>query len=380
MGELTTISTMARGFSRMWLAIAAAVSALLVLGAPFVGQVTTTLRDVARANYAAVLAAIVLGTAGFALAIAVYRIRDRRAERYGWLAAAVVIAVGYALASRSGVADQDAAERFHFIEYGLVAVLFYKAWRPADDGSILIMPVLAGFAVGTIEEWLQWFVPGRVGELRDVLLNLIAVGCGVLFSLGLDPPPRLSFALRASSRPRVGALAAFAIVVLAVFFQSVHLGHDVVDKDAGVFRSRYSASELAAVSADRVQKWRTDPPLTTRRLSREDQYLSEGIAHVRRRNERWAEGNLHAARQENLILEKYYAPVLDTPSYLASTSHRWADAQRAQAESASGPGFMIYDSDALPYPVFTWPKWAFWMGVGAVVAMVLRGLLRAHRV
>jgi hypothetical protein len=368
------------GYSRAWLSMAIAVSTALVLGAPFVGQATALLRDVARGNYATVLAVTVVGLATVAIGVALVRIRERRRERYGWLLSAVAVAVGYAFVSRTGVADVDAAERFHFIEYGLVASLFYNAWRPSDDGSVIVIPVLAGFIVGSLEEWLQWFVPGRVGEARDVLLNLIAVGCGVLFSLGLDPPRRVTLALNRSSRAQVAALSAAAIVVFAFFFQSVHMGHDVVDKEAGVFRSRYSADELVSVSADRARYWRTDPPLTAPRFSREDQYLSEGIAHVRRRNQRWDEGNLQAARHENLILEKYYAPVLDTPSFAAASGHRWPAAQRAQADASAGPGFMIYDSDALPYPVFTWPKWLFWTVVGGVVAAVLRGLRPRHRV
>ena len=352
------------------------MSTLLVLAAPFVGLVTTWLRDVAKGSYATVLVAIVGGSAAVALAIALVNIRERRAQRYAWLTIAVTVAVGYAFLSRSGVADVDAAERFHFIEYGLVAVFFYKAWRPSADASVIVMPLLAGVVVGTCEEWLQWFVPARVGEWRDVLLNLVAVCCGLMFSLGLDPPPRMPLALSPMSRRRVALLAAAAIVASAVFIQSVHLGHNIVDADAGVFRSRYTAHELAALSAERTAEWRTKPPLEVSRLSREDQYFSEGIAHVRRRNERWSEGNIAAARRENLILEKYYAPILDTPSYVSATGTRWPDAQRAQAEEmlATNPGFTIYDSDALPYPVFTWPRWLFWLVIATVIAGVLRGL------
>jgi hypothetical protein len=366
----------ARGYSRLWLITAIALSSLLVLAAPFVGLVTVWLRDVAGGNYATVLAAIVGGCALVAVATAVVSIRERRAQRYGWLAAALAIAIGYAVAARSGVPDVDAAERFHFIEYGLVAVLFSKAWRPSGDASAIVLPLLAGLLVGTCEEWLQWFVPGRVGEWRDVLLNLVAVGCGILFSLGLDPSPQVTRALNRTSRRHVSILAAATIVVFGAFIQAVHLGHDIVDADAGVFRSRYTAGELAQISADRAERWRGHPPVMVARFSREDQYFSEAIEHVRRRNERWSEGNLLAARHENLILEKYYAPVLDTPSYVSATGVRWPDAQRAQAETApaGGPGFMIYDSDALPYPVFTWPLWLFWLVVAAAVAGVLRVL------
>ncbi len=83
-----------------------------------------------------------------------------------------------------------------------------------------------------------------------------------------------------------------------------------------------------------------------------------------------------AARHENLILEKYYAPVLDTPSYVSATGHRWPPSQRADAESRVGPGFMIYDSDALDYPVVTWPKWTYWIGRARAVLLVV---LRAGR-
>jgi hypothetical protein len=143
-----------------------------------------------------------------------------------------------------------------------------------------------------------------------------------------------------------------------------------------VFRSRYSAPQLAEVSAARAEQWRDQPPLTWRRFSQEDQYFSEAIAHVRRRNERWGEGNLLAARQENLILERYYAPVLDAPSYVSASGHRWPAGQRAQAESLATPEFFIYESDALPYAVFAWPVWLYWLAVAAAAAAVLRALPR----
>jgi hypothetical protein len=86
----------------------------------------------------------------------------------------------------------------------------------------------------------------------------------------------------------------------------------------------------------------------------------------------WGEGNIMASRHENLILEEYYAPVLDTPSYVSATGLRWPLEQRADAESRIGPGFMIYVSDALPSPIFIWPKWVFWSIVAVVVLVMLR--------
>jgi hypothetical protein len=357
----------------LWTAIIASFS--VIIAAPLVGQLNVWLRDVAPGNYATVLAVVVVCAAILALGSAILTIRDRRLERFAWIAAAAVIAIGYGLAARTGVADVDAAERFHFVEYGLLALLFYKAFRPARDGAVIVMPLLCGVIVGTAEEWLQWFVPARVGEMKDVLLNLVAVSAGVLFAIGLEPPPRVTLTLHRDTRRRVAAVGSLAIATFAGFFHSVHLGHLVADREAGVFHSRYSAEELLEISRSRAETWKTHPPLTWARYSREDQYLTEGVAHVRRRNERWGEGNILAARHENLILERYYAPVLDTPSYVSPDPHRWPDAQRAQAHQQGGPGFMIYESDALDYPVVTWQPLVYWLLVIAAIVLMLRRTL-----
>jgi hypothetical protein len=366
----------ARAYSRGWLAAAVTISAALILSAPYIGQLRTFIRSSVGGRFPAVMLAVVLGAVGAAILFAVTRIRTGRAARYGALAAALLIGVTYALVTATGNPDVDAVERFHFVEYGLITALFYSAWRPAGDGSVMVMPVLAGLLVGTLEEWFQWFIPARVGEVRDVFLNLVAIASGLLFSLGLDPPAPAFAPLSVASRRRAAILAVVVLVVFGGFFQSVHLGYELGDAEAGVFRSRYTAAELAAIGQERAARWKVNPPLTWSRLSQEDQYMTEGVAHVQRRNQLWEAGNVLAARHENLILERYYAPVLDAPSYISPTGHRWSSDQRADAE-ARGRGFMIYVSDALAYPVFLWPKWAFWLAIAAVSALILRAVWRA---
>ena len=105
--------------------------------------------------------------------------------------------------------------------------------------------------------------------------------------------------------------------------------------------------------------------MTLVRLSREDQYLTEGIQHVAERNELWAAGDVRGAWLENRILETYYEPVLDTPTH-AGAGHRWRAAQRADAESrsASAAGGARYVSDAYPYRIHAWSKTVFWIVIG----------------
>ena len=74
------------------------------------------------------------------------------------------------------------------------------------------------------------------------------------------------------------------------------------------------------------------------------------------------------AWHENRILETFFAPVLEVPSYLGHAGFRWPAAQRLDAESRSGRNHSLYVSDAEPYALYTWPKSIFWMMCFAVVA------------
>ena len=129
-----------------------------------------------------------------AILIAFVRIRERRAQRFALLLIALVFGGSYMWWTATPYPEVNAVERVHFVEYGLIAFLFYRAGLPrrslgeggrsAGDPSIVILPMLAAFTVGTFDEWLQWFIPFRVGEAHDVFINLAAIVCGLLFCAG----------------------------------------------------------------------------------------------------------------------------------------------------------------------------------------------------
>ena len=374
--------------------LAIVVSTALVLSAPFIVQLRGFVRRLFPDHFVLIVGGVIACGLAVALAAAAWRIRDRRLPRYGAIAAAVLVAVGYSAWNASPFPESNAVERFHFLQYGLITFLFYRAWRPLDDGSILLLPLLAGLIVGTAEEWFQWFIPGRVGEMADVFLNLVAIVSGLLFSLGVDPPGRLTAAVAPASRPRLARMAIAALLAFAAFFHAVHLGFEVRDPGIGMFTSRYSGSQLLALQAERTVHWATaPPPVTLVRLSREDQYLSEGIEHVHERNELWAAGDIRGAWFENRIIEAYFAPVLDTATH-AGPGHRWPAEQRADAEQrrvqgsgVSGPQQTAAEfvSSAYPYPIFAWSKLAYWMavlvliGVAGVVARTPQRLAEPRR-
>jgi hypothetical protein len=241
----------------------------------------------------------------------------------------------------------------------------------------------------TFEEWFQWFIPGRVGTMEDVFLNWVAIVCGLLFSIGLDPvafrpaeigkPPGAgamrarAFAPGSRSLRHCGAAAALFVLVFGMFFDSVHLGHRIDDARIGSFTSIYTAAELAALARDRASRWKTNPPVDRTRLAREDQYRTEGIQHVQERNEAWERGDVDVAWREHLILEIYYVPVLHR-------GHEWPADQRADASNrAAGAPITAatFVSHAYPYEVYTWPSPPFWGLVLALAAGLLSLTWRA---
>jgi hypothetical protein len=347
-------------------AVAVSAAAALVFSAPFAQQAFSAAADTWPARFGLVSMAATAVPAGLVLAAALLRIRDRRPLRYAALALGLLAGTAWIR-----VAGLGAGERFHFVEYGLVAFLFYRAWRPLQDGSVLVLPLLAGLVTASLDEWFQWFVPIRAGEARDVLLDAVALCCGLLVAIALDPPERLTLSLRRGSSRGVVAWSAAAAATFAFFFQAVHLGHDIADGGGSVFRSRYSETALVEAGRERAAAWRANPPTVQRRLSREDQYLSEGLWHVRRRNEAWGAGDLFAAWRENLILEKFFAPVLDAPSFDSASGYRWPAAQRADAELRAADDGRPYQSDAQPLRIYAWPG-------AALLAQAERPALRSR--
>lgn len=364
--------------------LAVAVSLCVIVSAPFIRDIRDWIRTNFPGQFVTFVAAAIAFAIGAAILIALLKIRDRRPRRYGAIAAALVLGATYAWWNAQGIPEVDTVERFHFVEYGLITFLFYRSWRSLGDVSILVLPVFAGLVVGTLEEWLQWFIPGRIGDMRDVFLNGAAIVSGLLFSLGLDPPERLSLTLAPGSRRRMGIAAAIATVVFALFVHTVHLGVAVTD-DTVTFRSRYDAEALRMIGDERAAMWKATPPLTRpASRSREDQYQSEGHLHVHERNRQWEAGNIGAAWYENQILERFYAPVLDTPSYLLATGHRWPEEQRLDAlrrHEATGVSSTPYESKADAtdgrHFIRTWPPALFWAVVGALLATILAVSWRA---
>lgn len=351
-------------------------SVLLVLGAPYVGDLRAALQSSFPEHYRSIIAGSVAISVGSAVVWTVLLLRRPGASadhergsrwRYVSMASALVIAGLYGRAVRTGNTDVDLVEAFHFVEYGLIAYLFYGAWRRRSDVAAVVFPACAGVLVGVADEWMQWLVPGRVGELHDVALNAVAIGCGLLFSVAMHPPASLAVPYGRASRVKLAGTLSVLIMAVAGFTDRVHLGHEIVDAQAGVFRSHYDAMALTTAASERASRWQVSPP-PQRGFAMEDHYLSEGLWHVQHRNSADSDGDPSTAWNENLILERYYPPVLDRGS-------RWSAGQRTEMEQrARDVARRPYVSTAQPYPIYITRRGPFW-GITVLFVAVVAWLL-----
>ena len=62
------------------------------------------------------------------------------------------------------------AERVQFIQYGLLGLLVSRAYKISSFKMLLVSGLLI-VSVGLVDEIIQWFLPNRYGDIRDVVMN-----------------------------------------------------------------------------------------------------------------------------------------------------------------------------------------------------------------
>ena len=331
--------------------LACACGALIILSSPYISDIVAAIQRAFGTSYRTTLGGLLAASAALFLVAALTRIRDHRAARYAALAIAVVMAALYVGVFGTGNPDIDLVEAFHFVEYGGLAVLFYRACRRYDDVRRIVFPVLAGVSVGVLDEWLRGFIPSRVGELHDVSLDLAAVAAGLLVAIAVDPAPPSASSIRTGAAREVTAFTAALLVLLAAFVYCVHLGYEVEQCGVGTFKSRYDGVTLQLLAIDRARAWRAGPPAYASRYSREDHYFAEGLWHVQERNEMLMLDNPLAAWRENLILEIFFTPIVNSPAL--APRYRWSPEQRAEVEArVSVSADTPYASAAEALPIY----------------------------
>jgi hypothetical protein len=362
---------MGRHLSNPWWAVAAWI-AFIYAAIPFV----RSLREAFAARWPvetlgfAVMGAVAAAAAGALLACRRRRRRVRISD-IGWLGG---IAAGLIVWTHLLMGQPE--EAVHFIEYGVLGVLLYRALRPdIDDPGVFIAAALIGTIVGTVDEIIQWVVPDRYWDVRDLVLN---GGASVLVQIAiwrLAPAP--SSRLTPHTIRVLCRLAACWVVLLTLCLaatpqrlaalartfpalQPLTVSEDAMTEygflhrldENTQFRSRLSRTRLAeqdrarsvaaAAKLDgfrgRYGRFLRDVPPA------DDPFVYEMGVHIFARDHSLAEAQRHAvgtrehlrsmtaAAREQRILERVFG------GSLSQSTHAWSDRQRRAVSTAGDPG------------------------------------------
>lgn len=306
-----------------------------------------------------------------AAAAALVSLRRKRLPlgAYVWLFGVATGFIAYAYSLR-----ENPEEALHFVEYGCLGLLVYRAFvHRIRDYSIYFAGTLVVGLVGMTDEWIQWITPGRVWDLRDVQINLVAGGLTqVGIAAGLRPaivfrwPPPASLrrlcylvalglfmlGLNYLNTPERVAWYTERVPFLSFLLESentmVEYGYRYRDPKIGIFRSRFTREDLE--KNDR-QRGLDIAQILDRYTSREsfahfrktytvhsDPYVHEAGIHLFRRNRHLERASLeetneakrrefyNIALRENQILDKYF------PTALRNSKHRWTPGLQRRVE------------------------------------------------
>lgn len=309
---------------------------------------------------------------------------------YVWLFGIVGAFIGYAYYLRD-----IPEEAIHVLEYGVLGLLVFRALvHRVRDVSIYLIATLVVGLIGVIDEYIQWVIPSRVFDLRDVRTNVLAGGLSqIAIAAGLRP----SIVSGLPSRQSVGRLCYFiagSLFVLVLGYMNtpgrvawyaqrlpalaflmdsksmmVEYGYLYRDAEIGLFRSRFSPEQLQRIDVnrgeevarilDRYIRGEGYGPFQDKYTVLRDPYAHEAGVHLFRREyyfdraraeEEGRSDFYNIALRENQILEKYFPGALKNSKYFWDAQVQaevYENAARQSAyESAVSAGVITRFSEA----------------------------------
>ena len=250
-------------------------------------------------------------------------------------------------------------EAFHVVEYGVLGLLVYRALtHRVRDYSIYLLGILVVGMFGIVDEYIQWVVPSRYYELRDIGINFCAAALSQTAIFAGLRPGLITGLPGPGSWSRLCYISAGLLLLMSIsfinspatinwyatrvpaleFLMSNHstmaeYGYRYDDRDGGVFRSRMDPEQLQLLNKERgeqawnimerYQRGEGDGPFLSVYSVMRDPYIHEIGVHVYRRDshlDRARENNdkqvehYTIAYRENQILRKYFPKASEYPT------------------------------------------------------------------
>jgi VanZ family protein len=108
----------------------------------------------------------------------IFKFKVREISQYVWLVLCAGIYIFFTIKLNT-----YPEEAIHLIEYGLLSYFVFKALsHRVHDWTIYITTILIVLFIGTTDEFIQWMIPKRYWDFRDVGTNVVG---GLIFQLAI---------------------------------------------------------------------------------------------------------------------------------------------------------------------------------------------------
>jgi len=306
----------------------------------------------------------------FFLFVLIYIYRRRKvniSHRLGWFIALIIASVWLMKFQL-----QTPAEAIHFFEYGILSFFLFRACsHHVRDWLIYPISVFLLIMIASADEFLQWMMPGRYWDFRDIRLNLLAGMIVQAFIALVVRPSGIKISVEPKSVRRLCYIALFTILVLGLAFSNTpsrvdlyatrvpflhflssnesvmsEFGFRHFDSEIGKFYSRFSMRDLQRIDRERgaavgetILKYQSfldyhefiqtfsstvDPFLHEMRvhLYRRDHYYDTAWQYQDQDREQF-KLNMTVAYRENQLLEKYFPmSLVSSRSVLTEEAYR----------------------------------------------------------
>jgi VanZ family protein len=311
-----------------------------------------------------------------------FKYRVKSSSQYAWLLLCAGGYIYYTFALR-----KYPEEAVHFVEYGLLAFLLFRALSARIHDNTIYMTTLVLIALlGAFDEFVQWLLPSRFWDYRDVGFNSVA---GLILMVAIWKairPENISGPIKGYSLKMLASALTLNLMFLGLCLSNTpetvkrytsafkglswllseepmtEYGYKYRDPGIGIFYSRMSLEEMKEIDRsssgprgkklrDRAVSDEADPVSEDEYTPYTDPFLYEFYTHVSRRAKELFDAEAESdpqkraklfnkAYRENVLLEKHF------PVTLEQAGLEWQDKKTLYVRSGAGPWKKEYKSKA----------------------------------
>jgi VanZ family protein len=117
----------------------------------------------------------------------IFKFRVKNVSQYIWLVISCSIYIYFTFQLK-----KHPEEAVHLIEYSLLTYFIFKALSyRIRDWTVYITPILLVAFAGTIDEFIQWLLPSRVWDYKDIRLNTLSAAIFTLIVWKVIRPAKI---------------------------------------------------------------------------------------------------------------------------------------------------------------------------------------------